>query len=57
LIEEGLEHKDDHWVAQYPWIRDPNQLPDNKEFALRRLKATEKRLKEDEAQFKKYADC
>ena len=56
LIEEGLEHKDDHWVAQYPWIRDPNQLPDNKEFALRRLKAIEKRLKEDEAQFKKYAE-
>ena len=33
LIEEGLEHKDDHYVAQHSWIRDPKQLPDIEEFS------------------------
>ena len=56
LIEEGLEHKEDHWVAQYPWIKDPKQLLDNKGFASQRLKATEKRLKEDEKRLKMYAE-
>ena len=56
LIEEGLKHKDDHRGAQYPWIRDPKQLPDNKEFASRKLKATEKRLKEDEALLRRYEE-
>ena len=56
MIEEGLAHKDDHWVAQYPWIRDPKQLPDNKEFASRKLKATEKRSEEDEALLRMYTE-
>ena len=56
LIEEGLAHKDGHWVAQYPWIRDPKQLPDNKEFASRKLKATEKRSEEDEALLRMYTE-
>ena len=47
LIEEGLENKDDCWVAQYPWIRDSKRLPENKEFASRKLKATETNVAED----------
>jgi len=43
-IEEGLTHKGDHWEAQYPWIRNPNDLPDNRCAALAMLKSTEKRL-------------
>ena len=35
LIKEGLENKDDCWVAQYPWMRDSKRLPENKEFASR----------------------
>ena len=29
LIDKGLRHEDGHWVAKYPWIKDPNNLPDN----------------------------
>ena len=47
LIKEGLENKDDCWVAQYPWIRDSKRLPENKEFASRKLKATERNVAED----------
>lgn len=56
LIEEGLEHKGDHWIAKYPWIKDPKQLPNNKEFALRKLRATEKRLGKNEALLNMYAE-
>lgn len=29
LIEKESELKADHWIASYPWIRDPGSLPDN----------------------------
>ena len=29
LIDKGLRHEDGYWVAKYPCIRDPNNLPDN----------------------------
>ena len=29
LIEKGLEWKGDHWIASYPWIKDPGCLPEN----------------------------
>ena len=47
LIEGGLTHKEDHWEAQYPWIKDPRSLPDNKLAAQAVLKSTERRLKKD----------
>ena len=28
LIEDGLKHNGDHRIAQYPWICDPLELPD-----------------------------
>ena len=34
----------DHWEAKYLWIRDPNDLPNNKMSAFGMLKTTEKRL-------------
>ena len=34
----------DHWEANYPWVRDPNELPNNKIAAFGMLKRTEKRL-------------
>ena len=35
LIQEGLTNCDGYWTAQYPWIRDPKELPDNKIAALK----------------------
>ena len=29
LIDKGYRHEDGYWVAKYPWIKDPNNLPDN----------------------------
>ncbi|MEM7303856.1 MAG: hypothetical protein AAF468_22505, partial [Pseudomonadota bacterium] len=43
-IEEGLTFKTDHWEAQYPWIRNPNDLTNNRHSAMAMLKSTERRL-------------
>ena len=43
-IEEGLTYMNDHWKAKYPWIRYPNELPNNKIDAFGMLKSTERRL-------------
>lgn len=56
LIEEGLSHNGDHWVAQYPWVRDPRELPDNREVALKMLKDTEKRLQRDGSHLQMYKE-
>ena len=37
----NLEHR---WMTQYPWIRDPADLPDNRKAAFGMLLSTEKRL-------------
>ena len=46
LIEDNLEYdkKNKRWVAGYPWVKDPNKLPNNRKVALARLISTEKRL-------------
>lgn len=46
LIEKGLEFNEQEkcWIAEYPWIRDPHDLPDNKRAAFGRLLSTERRL-------------
>ena len=46
-ILEGLSYDEETqtWTASFPWIRDPNELPNNYRVALARLHATEKRLK------------
>ena len=44
MIENGLTRKNDHWVATYPWIRDPNLLRDNKSVVFAMLKSLERRL-------------
>ena len=52
LIEKGLELKDKTWYANYPWIRDPNDLPDNYATAYAMLRSTERRL----AKYSEHAD-
>ena len=48
LIEEGLTHQGDHWLARYPWVRNPNELPNNREAAVKMLESTQKRLQKNE---------
>ena len=36
--------QDNRWLAEYPWIKDPADLPDNKRVALAMLYSTERRL-------------
>ena len=56
LIEDGLQHMGDHWVASYPWIRSPLELPDNYSFALARLKSLEKGLLKNPEHCKVYQE-
>ena len=45
-IEKGLGYDsvNGYWIASYPWIKDPNKLPNNVSLANGRLKSTERRL-------------
>ena len=47
IIKESLEYNSEkgYWVSNYPWIKDPNVLPNNFKHAFGKLKATERRLK------------
>ena len=46
LIESKLEYnkEEKRWITEYPWIRDPTELPDNKRAAMGTLIWTEKRI-------------
>ena len=44
LIDHGLKLDGGRWYAAYQWIRDPYELPDNKQVAYAKLCAIEKRL-------------
>ena len=44
VIEEGLQFKGTYFEANYPWKRDPRELPDNRSAAYGMLIAQEKRL-------------
>ena len=54
LIEENLCFKGDYWEAKYPWIQDPDLLPDNRIAAEAMLRSTEKRLLKDPLHAKTY---
>ena len=40
--QSGYNREEKRWVAEYPWIRDPAELPDNKKTAFGMLMSTEK---------------
>ena len=46
MIERGLEFdlEKGRWRAEYPWIKDPSVLKNNRKVALAKLHSTEKRL-------------
>ena len=47
-INEGLVYQGGYFLAHYPWVKDPNQLPDNRVAAIKRLESTERRLLKSE---------
>ena len=56
LIESKLvfDSGKKRWTAEYPWIRSPEELPDNKRAAMGRLRSTEKRLAKNPAHVAVY---
>ena len=54
IIEQSCVKVDDQWMIPYPWKKDPNLLPDNKEQAAKRLESTERRLKKNPQQAEAY---
>ena len=50
IIRENLEFDKSNqcWITSYPWVVDPNSLPDNYNAALRTLEKTEHTLLKDE---------
>ena len=47
MIIDGLSYcpGEKRWTAKYPFIKDPNNLPNNRKTALSMLHATDKRLR------------
>lgn len=45
IISKSCEKICNQWMVPYPWKKDPVLLPDNKPLAMKRLEATERRLK------------
>ena len=56
LIERNLtfSSEDSTWTVEYPWIKDPNDLPDNRKVAMAKLAATERRLRKNADHTKVY---
>ena len=53
LIEKNLDYDKEakRWIAEYPWIKDSYDMPDNRRIAFTKLISTEKRLA------KKHGTC
>ena len=57
LIDRNLEFSENgYWTAGYPWVKNPQNLPDNKYYAYKLLLQTEKHLKRDPIYEKTYCD-
>ena len=55
-INEGLLYQGGYFLAHYTWTKDPNELPDNRIAAMKRLESTERRLVKSENLAQMYAD-
>ena len=49
LIEAGISFDEEskRWIAGYPWTRNPNELPNNRQFALGMMLSTERKIEKD----------
>lgn len=58
LIEKNLhcDQEAQRWIAEYPWIRDPKDLPDNIKAAFAKLISTERRLAKNSEHGKVYKE-
>ena len=54
VIAESCVKVGNQWLVPYPWKKDPNLLPDNKQLALKRLESMEHRLKMKPEQAEAY---
>ena len=45
IIEDSCVKVGDQWMIPYPWRKDPKLLPNNKEYARKRLESLERKLK------------
>ncbi|XP_028416265.1 uncharacterized protein LOC114540191 [Dendronephthya gigantea] len=54
VIEDSCKKVGKQWMVSYPWRRDRNLLRDNREHALKKLEATERRLKKNPVNAEKY---
>lgn len=55
IMEDGIRlKKDGHYEMPLPFKEDKPELPDNKKYAIQRLKCLEKRLKRDEKYYSDY---
>ena len=58
LIEEGISFNTEtgRWLAEYPWIRKPSELPCNRGVAIAKLCSTERRLLNNPGYMKVYSE-
>ncbi|XP_063960332.1 uncharacterized protein LOC129280086 [Lytechinus pictus] len=56
MIERSCVKEGNQWQVSYPWIRDPNKLPDNRWLAEKMLEATERRLLKNPDHAKAYQE-
>ena len=56
LIDKAVVHKGDYWEASYPWIKNPENLPDNRNAAIATLRSTERRLMRNQDMAKLYQE-
>ena len=58
LVEANInyDYEAKRWIAQYPWIKDPDDLPDNRKVAFGKLISTERRLAKEPEHAKVYKE-
>ena len=58
MIRFGLKYDEQNkfWITSYPWLKNPETLPDNYNAALKTLQGTEKSLRKDPQWAKTYAE-
>jgi hypothetical protein len=54
VIEESARKVGNQWMIPYPWKKDPRDLPDNRNQAMKRLESTERRLLKNPTQAAVY---